>query len=266
MIAVLTHALWRRRLSTLWWLIGIVAVAALIAVAYPTVRDNSELDSTFAHLSPGVQAILGMNGNPLSSPAGYLNSQFFANVLPIMLMIQAIGVAAWAIAGTEAAGTLELLLANPISRARVALARAAAIIILLAVTTAGCAAALMALAPGFGLDHGLPVGRLAAACATCACLALAYGAVTFAVGAATGSRPVALATGAALAVAGYVIEGLAQQVTILRPLRAISPWHWLLSADPLNHGLTAQDAALPLAVSLVLIGLGTLAFTRRDLR
>ena len=54
MVPVLTQARWRRRISLAWWAVGVAGMCALLAVAYPTVRDNSELDKTFANLSPGV--------------------------------------------------------------------------------------------------------------------------------------------------------------------------------------------------------------------
>jgi ABC-2 type transport system permease protein len=266
MLAVLSHVLWRRRTGLAWWALGLVAVVGLLTVAYPTVRDNAELDKTFAGLSPSVQALLGLGGGlTLTSPAGYLNSQFFANLLPVMLLVFAVGVAGWAVAGDEAAGTLELLLANPISRARLAVGRAAALGLLLAALTATCALALAAMAPAAGLDRGLPALRMVQATVACGGLALVFAAAAFAVGAATGSRPSALGVAAALAVFGFVIEGLAQQVGTLRPVRAASPWHWLLGSDPLQHGLAWQAWALPLAVSALLVLLGTVGFARRDL-
>ena len=118
---VMWHALWKRRLGIVAWAVGIAALAALLAVAYPTVRGNTQLDSTIANLPKGVQAAIGLgNGAGLSSPVGYLDSQYFANSLPIVLLVFAIGVAAWSISGDEQDGTLELLLANPVSRVRVA--------------------------------------------------------------------------------------------------------------------------------------------------
>ena len=55
MTAVLTHALWRRRMSLVWWSLAVAGMCALLAVAYPTVRDNNELDKTFANLPPGIE-------------------------------------------------------------------------------------------------------------------------------------------------------------------------------------------------------------------
>jgi ABC-2 type transport system permease protein len=267
MLPVLGQAVRRRRTSLLWWSLGLVGVVGLLAVAYPTVRDNHELDKTFAGLPPEVQGLFGLGGQTtLTSPVGYLNSQFFANLLPVMLLVFAVGVAAWAIGGDEAAGTLELLLANPISRARVAAERAGALLPLLAALTAVCAAALIAMAPAVGLDQGLPAEHLLAASVAYALLALVYAAVAFAVGAATGSRPVAVATASAAAVAGFVVQGLARQVPALRPIRAASPWHWLLASDPLQDGLAWRSWVLPLAAAVVLVLLGTIRFQHRDLR
>jgi ABC-2 type transport system permease protein len=266
-IAILWQVIRRRRISLLWWGLGLVAFVGLLAIAYPTVRDNSELDKTFAGLPPSVQTLLGLSAvNTLTSPVGYLNSQYFTNVLPLILLVFAIGMGAWAISGDEAAGTLELLLANPVSRTQVAFARAVALMVLLAILVAVAAAALVALAPSTGLDKGLPLEDVVAATAACGFLALSFAAVAFAVGAAWGKRSIAMASAATLAIGGYVIEGLGAQVKVSQPVRAVSPWHWLLDSDPLRHGLVVESWLLPLAVSLVLIGLGTAWFARRDLR
>lgn len=266
MMAILSQAVRRRRVSLFWWSLGLVLFIALLVVAYPTVRNNSELDKTFAGLPPSVETLLGLSAaNTLTSPIGYLNSQYFANVLPLILLVFAIGLGAWAISGDEAAGTLELLLSNPVSRTRVALERAAALMLLLAILTAVAAAALVALAPATGLNRGLPLERVVAATAACGFMALVPAAVAFAVGAMTGRQSPALASAATLAIAGYVIEGLAAQVKALQPVRAISPWHWLLDSDPLRHGLVIESWLLPLVVSILLIGLGTSRFARRDL-
>ncbi len=267
MMNIMTHALRRRRFGLLWWSLGLAGLAALLAAAYPTMRDNSELDRTFADLPPGVQTLLGLgNGNLLTSPVGYLDSQFFANMLPVILLIFAVGMAAWSVAGDEAAGTFELLVANPISRVRVALARLMALLVLLTLLAAVSAVTLIVLAPATRLDEGVTTDRLVAATVAGSLLALAFAAIAFAIGAATGNRSAALATASTLAVAGYVVEGLAHQVPALRTLRPVNPWHWLLAADPLRHGLTWQSWVPPVAATVLLIAACLPLLARRDLR
>jgi ABC-2 type transport system permease protein len=266
-LAVLGQVVRRRRLNLLWWSLGVLGLEALLAVAYPTVRGNSELDRTFAGLPPAVQASLGLDAaNRLTSPTGYLNSQYFANLLPIVLLVFAIGLAAWSIGGDEESGSLELLLANPVSRVRVALERAGALIVLLGALTGMAALGLVLLAPVTGLNRGLGGDRIVAAAVATGLLALVFASVAFAVGAATGMRSLATATSAALAVALFVIEGLAEQVSALRPIREASPWHWLLHGDPLRNGLVWEAWLLPILVSAVVVGAATAIFARRDLR
>ena len=50
MISIVVHAVRRRRLGLLGWSLGLVGAVALIAVSYPAVRGNAELDQTFAQL------------------------------------------------------------------------------------------------------------------------------------------------------------------------------------------------------------------------
>jgi ABC-2 type transport system permease protein len=243
MANVLTQTLWRRRISVVWWALAVAGMCALLAVAYPTVRDNNELDKTFANLPPGVEALLGLSGgNLLSSPTGYLDSQFFANVLPVMLLVFAIGLAAWSVAGDEAAGSLELLLANPISRIRVALARFGALVLLVAGLAAVCVVALIALAPATGMTEGLSATHIAAATVAAGLLALTFAAVAW-----------------------YVLEGLSQQIRALHPVGVVNPWHWLLANDPLRHGLTWHAWLPPGAAILALALVGLPRLARRDL-
>jgi beta-exotoxin I transport system permease protein len=263
---VFAHVLWRRRYALLWWSLGMLAADSLLAVAYPTVRDNGELDRTFQALPPGVQAALGLQAGAITSPAGYLNSQYFANLLPVLLLVFGVGLAAWSIGGDEAAGSLELLLSNPVSRARIAAERALAVAAELAALTAVAGLGIVALAPLAGLDRGLTAQRIVEAVAATGLLALVFAAVSFAVGAATGSRGLAIAVPAGLATALFMVEGVAAQVQVLRPVREASPWHWLLGADPIRNGLLWQTWVLPLACSLVLALLGTAVFVRRNLR
>ncbi len=267
MLSILGQMVFRRRFSLMWWSLSLIAVDALYVLAYPPLRNNASLDKTFSNLSPSTQTLLGLSdGTLITSPVGYLNSQFYANVLPIVLLIFAVGLATWAVAGDEAAGTLELLLANPVSRVRVAAGRIAAMLAMLLALTLVCGGALAAMAPLVALNEGLPLYRIITATVASALLALVFAALAFTIGAATGRRGTAIAVSVTVAVFGYILEGVAQQVGFLHPVRLLNPWHWMLSSDPLGHGGSWQAFVLPLVVSAVLFALGAIRFASRDLR
>ena len=65
-------------------------------------------------LSEALKAFIAFGGDlDYVSGAGYLGSELFAFMVPLLLLIAAIGAGARAIAGEEERGTLDLLLANP---------------------------------------------------------------------------------------------------------------------------------------------------------
>lgn len=265
-LPVFTHTLRRRRISMLWWSIGLAALTALIAIAYPTIRDNTALDKTIANLPPGVEAALGLDPSTLiSSPIGYLNSQYFSNIFPAALLIFAVGLAAWSISGDESAGTLELLLANPVSRTRVALERALALFILLTVLTAVSCIVLLFIATPVTFIPTVSTADICAASISAMLIALTFGALAFAIGAGTGSRGLAIGISAAYAVTGFVIQGLGEAVKPLSTARLFSPWHWLIDGNPVKYGFSAEAFIVPIAVSVLLVGIGVGLLNRRDI-
>ncbi len=265
---VLRQMLRDRRRSTLWWTLAVAAMSVTFAAAYPSVRDSSaELDSYMDSLPEGLVELLGASGG-ISSPAGYLSSQLYANVLPLLLVVLGIGAAAWSIAGAEAEGTLEMLLANPVGRTRVALERLVGVALVILVVVVVTTAALAVTAPALGLG-ALPGDALWAAGIAVWALALCFAGVTFGAGAATGLRGTAVAAGSTVAAGTYVLYGLAGLVSALSDLRLVSPWFWLLDADALGEGFTVrlwlQAVLLPLAVAAVAVVAGLVRLRRRDL-
>src|SRR5690606_17625244 len=136
-----------------------------------------------------------------------VNSQFYSNLFPILLMVLGIGMAGWSVAGAETEGTLEPLLANPVARSRVALGRYSGLVIVLAVVTTVSTVVLIVFRDAFQLSE-LAVANLVAAGVASLLLALLFATVTYAVGAATGRKGLAVAAGAGLAAATYVLFGL----------------------------------------------------------
>ncbi len=98
-----------------------------------------------------------------------------------------------------------------------------------------------------------------------AAFAVLFGTVTYAVGAATGRRAFALATGSGFGVLAYAMSGLIPQMEGLEWVRDWSPFTWLTGSEPLVNGVDAGHLAIMVTLSAVFVALGTVAFERRDL-
>ena len=125
------------RRSIVWWSLGLIAMTALMIAVYPTIRDNPDLNKLVENYPEALKAFIAFGGDlDYTSGAGYLGSELFAFMVPLLLSIAAIGAGARATAGEEEGGTIDLLLANPVSRQRLVFEKAAALateVVLLAV-------------------------------------------------------------------------------------------------------------------------------------
>jgi ABC-2 type transport system permease protein len=257
---VFTKTLWDARRSLLGWAVAIAAVAAMYAAFWPTV-NTPEMQQALRNYPEGV--LEAFNYNDLTSPAGYLGSSVYGLLVPLLVAVFAIAYGTRAVAGDEEAGTLDLLLAHPVSRTRLALQRFAALAAALVLVGAVLLLAMLAIAGPAELE-GITAAELTAATTQLALFGACLGALAFAVGAATGRKALALGVSAGVAVLAYLANGVFPQVEGLAWTSDLSPWHWYLGGEPLKNGLQAGDSLLLLAVTLVLVAVGTLVFNRRD--
>lgn len=98
-------------------------VSAVTAAFYPSLTSTTG-GGIGANSSGAMSSVLGLGGgiNP-SSPVGFLWSANYSNQLPWLLMALGIALGTAAIAGDESEGTLEYLLATPVTRTEIAVAR-----------------------------------------------------------------------------------------------------------------------------------------------
>jgi len=252
----------RRALA--WWALGLVGMVALMSAVYPTVRDNPELNRMVSEYPEALKAFVSFGGNlDYVSGAGYLGSELFSLTIPLLLLVAAIGAGARAIAGEEERGTLELLLANPLSRRRLILEKLAALAVELVVL--GLVLWLALLAGVAAFDMHVSAAHLAAATGSAALLAFAFGTISLAAGAASGQRALAIGLSAAGAVAAYLVNGLAALVGFLEPVQKASPFYHYVAPDPLRSGLSPGHTLFLLGIAAVASALAVLLFDRRDL-
>jgi beta-exotoxin I transport system permease protein len=252
-----------RRRGLIGWAIGIAGYVVLQSSFYPSVQ-SSELQRAVANYPKELKAFFGgAQAFDFSTGHGYLDVELFSLIIPALLTIAAISFGAAALAGEQERGTLDLLLANPVTRRRAVAEKALGLGATVGALAGVVFATLVVMNPI--VDLGVGVANLAIACAAVAVLAYGFGATAMLVGATTGSRTLAIAIPAAFFAAAYLVVGLAGLVSWLEPLRLASPLYHATGTRPLAHGLPVANSAILVAWCTVMVA-GTVAvFERRDL-
>lgn len=248
------------RRSLFWWSFGI-AVFILFAMSfYPSIKDQPSLNQLYAQ-SKALQAFTGTSD--ITSPAGYMTREVFAITGPIILIIYGIIQGTAAIAGEEIQKTLPLLLANPISRFRVAWDKFAAMKVTLLIVSAVIFATIALFASSFQM-HGLDVGKMGVATLMMFLIGLAFGAIGFLIGTATGNRGLAGGIAGGLAFAMYLVNALQGLVDSLHPYRFLSLFYYLNPENSLTAYPKVWYGLVLAGVPAVCFLLSWLAFQRRD--
>lgn len=265
-MGIFTTELKARKWSAVWWTIGIGAFIALIFAIYPSFRDSSaQLDKSLQNI-PDAARNLFTDTSDFLSPVGYLSSQCYYLLVPLLFSFLAISLGSSLLAREEQNKTLELLLARPVSRTRLLLSKAAAgtsILLIVGLVTAVLGAILCNLV-GFPGVKALGVFYVTIMCLD---FALLFGALSFTLTAmGRFGRGAAIGISTLLALASYIFSSLDKTVHwLLWPARVL-PFHYYHPADMLRSGtLSGYEAAGMLAVSVVLLLLAIAAFRRRDI-
>jgi ABC-2 type transport system permease protein len=252
------------RRSLAGWSLGIVAYVALIAAIFPSITRSVDLDKLLESYPDALKSLFGIaGGGSLDSGAGFLDAELFGLMLPLLVLVLAIGSGAGTFAGEEDAGRLELVLAAPVRRSAAVVAKGVAVAAEIAVVCITAGVALAVLDPIFGLD--LDILHLVGGVVQIGLIGLCYGWIALAVGAATGDRTIALGAGAGLAAAGYLVSGLHDLAGWLDPFRVLSAFWWL-GAAPLQNGIRGSGVIVVLAASVAALAVGAWLVDRRDLR
>ena len=262
--SILLKTLRDKRRAMLFWGIGLVAMAVLIMMLLPNISAGAEAIEGYLEILPEeMMAVFGGDIADIATPEGFLNAELFFMTTPILFLVFAIGFGAGAIAGEEEQGTLDLLLANPLSRRRVVLEKFGALsigIIVLAIVY------WVGLAVGLALvDESINLLNIAAVCFSAALLGMTFGTLSLAIGCARGKRNLAMAGAGGLAVVTYFLNALAPVVDFLEPFRGVSPFYYYIGGDPLNNGLNLGHAAVLVGLTVVFLALALITFERRDL-
>jgi ABC-2 type transport system permease protein len=251
-----------KRRSYLSWTVAITAVAVLYAALWPVFGHTSGLASLVNSLPQAMKDAFHMAD--YSTATGYFSSTVFGLLVPILMAVFAIGAGTQVVAGDEEAGTLDLVLAHPVGRARLVLARFGAVVA--AIAGAGVLLLVVMLAIRVPAKFSeLSVANLAAVCLQLTLFGICFAAIAFGTGAYTGRRVVTLAVAAYVAVVSYIASSFLPQISVLGWTRNVTPFGWYLNGEPLRNGIQWGNCALLLGLGAIFAAVGVWQFNRRDL-
>ncbi|GAB2817661.1 ABC transporter permease subunit [Lentzea nigeriaca] len=261
---LMTKSLRDNRGSTIGWGIVLVASVLLQLAVYPAVRGAAvEFEKLLESYPDAFKALFNVQQS-LASGVGYLQGEVFGFLAPLVLLGVAIGQAARATAGEEKAHTMDLLLANPISRTRLLLDKALAVLVSLALVTVSFGVVLVMGSSVAGL--GVPWLDLVFAVKASAVVALPFGALALLIGALTGQPGLAVAIPVGLGLLTYLLDALSPLSEGLRPWRVLSPFHHAAVNDALTgHPNWLGLAGLVVVTAILVVGAAQ-AFEHRDIR
>jgi ABC-2 type transport system permease protein len=207
--------------------------------------------------------MMGIADIDFTSGAGYLAAELFGFMVPLFLLVLTIGTGAAAVGGAEDSGALDLVLAHPIRRRSVVLQNAA-VVALEALLIGAIVVVALAISDPI-VDLGLSYANLLGTVLGVVLLGILLGWLALVVGAATGSRAIALGATSAFAALAYLGSTLPELVEGLRPVRWFSPFFYATSGSPLALGFTWWHAAVLAVAAAVVLAVGVVLFERRSL-
>lgn len=256
--------LWQKRWTIFWWCLGILFFVFLTLIFYPTIKhQSSQLDKSFNQISQTAKQLF-TDTNDIFSPTGYLSSQIFYLLLPLLMGILAINQGMNLIGKEERENTIEMLLARPVSRGRLLLGKAmAGIVIIISVSGLGVLfTAVMCRLVGLEVKslYILEAG------AAVTLLSVCFGAIAFMLAAlGRAGRAASIGITAMIGLGGYILVSLAPSVSWLHWPAKIFPFDYYHSAELLRGGYNWFNALYFLGVIIGCAVVSWLAFRRRDL-
>ncbi|MCX7790410.1 MAG: ABC transporter permease subunit [Chloroflexaceae bacterium] len=262
MFTIFNQSLRRWKWSIVGWGSILLIVALYLMWIYkPMLDQQAQLKNL---LDAYGEAMLSFFGGAVDifSASGYLNFGFFSYI-PVAIGILALLLGAGLVAADEEKGTLDLILAHPITRTALFwgrwLALVAALSAVLLLTWLGFALGL----PLSGLDTTL--WELLLPHLSLFSILILFAALALFLSLLLPSRTFAASVTGALLVASYIVTSLAAVNDELAPVNNLSPLKYYQGGHAVN-GLDGRSLLGLLAAALVFTALAWLLFLRRDIR
>ncbi|MFB6138448.1 MAG: ABC transporter permease subunit [Halobacteriaceae archaeon] len=240
---------------------GIVALVALYVWIFPSVQSASvDLDEYVQAFPPALRELFGIR--ELGTIEGYLAAELYGFVWVMLLGLYLAAAAGSVVAADVEDGRMDLLLALPLTRARVLWGKSTALLVPVLVVNAVTPVAILA---GVALlGESLSVADLLAVHALSVPYLACCGAIGLVFSVAVDRAAVAQRAAAGLVFGLFLVESVVIG-TDLEPLAALAPSHYYEPSAVLVDGTyDLAGAGVLLAATAALVAVATLLFRRTD--
>jgi ABC-2 type transport system permease protein len=262
MLTIFRYSLARMRGQVLGWGLAMCAFAVLSVARYGVLRDNQESVMKMLGSMKEVAAVFG-DTSKLFTPEGFLSMQLF-NYLPLILGVYAVLVGSGLLASDEENGTLDLVLAHPISRTALFAGRWLALVVSTGAILVFC---WLGLVVGITCFPYLDLGWAALLLPNLSLLAvlLLYGCLALLLGTLLPSRRAAAMTAGLVMVASFFLTMFGRVDDGVKSVAQFFPLEYYQSGEAIL-GLNGAWLGGLLAGAGALTVLAWWRFERRDIR
>ena len=255
-------SLYMQRVAILAWGLSLGVLGLFMVALFPSMGDSGALADTFNDMPEEIIALLGGEMD-FASIEGWLYLEMFGLLVPVAMIVYGVMRAGALLPGEERKGLLDFVLANPVSRPRIVLEKAAALLVGL-------------VGIGFLLWVGIIIGALAVgvvidpwkvamAVLASVLLGAAFGGIAMFVGSLSGQTGAAAAVAATFGLVAYIVNSFYPLLSWMEPLRYVSPLYYYDASRPLFNGLSLAHAGVLAALAVAFVALAVALFQSKDM-
>ncbi len=262
MYAEFKHTLRRLRGQIIGWSIGLGVYSWLMVSLFDSIVNIEGFEELMASYPPELLSFFGDSMLAITTPVGYIDIYYFL-YMPIIIGIFVVGVGANLLVGDEENGTLDLIMAYPVSRTALFWGRwlgfAAGTAVILFISW------LSWVIPAGGVGLDLTWIEFMRPFLPLFAILLLFGGLALLLSFFLPSARMASMLAGGLLVANFLLDGLANANGDLKKITEYLPLHFHQGGDAITE-LNGEWLIGLLAASLAFAILAWLRFQRRDIR
>jgi len=262
MRTIFRYTLSRFRGQILGWGISLLLLGLMLMWFYPSIAEQQESFEQLLEIYPPELSAFFGDLSAMVTPEGFLSIEYFS-YMPLILGIFAVLMGSGLLVSDEENGTLDLVLAHPVSRTALFFGRLIAFVVatlaILAISWLGLVLGTVATSLNLGW------GEMALPFLSVLAMLLLFGALALLLSMLLPSRRLAAMTAGLVLVASFFITGLARIIEDLETAAKFSPLNYYQSGEAMN-GLNQEWFWGLVAFAVLFALLAWWRFLRRDVR